>query len=278
MNKYTVWDEAKQKKADDDASREAFAEMRRRGEAETREKEARKRRQADRDRLEDRQRQHEHERLDREEQKWAVQDAIQLEREDVKDSVEDESFESYCESFDFEVNTGRQPAVLERDDGQTVLYSGRLNSIFGLPASGKSWVAIMAAKYAVMRGGNVMVLDFEDTAATYKARALILGFDPSNYWDSFRYPNTSMMASKSAVAEAQEWLRGASEPGQSLVVIDAAETAGCPSDGRDVTPWYKSHVDPWREVGAGTLFSTTSPRGRMIDPKAPSVAVTNWPA
>ena len=30
-----------------------------------------------------------------------------------------------------------------------------------------------------------------------------------------------------------------------LVIIDAVNSAGCPSDGADVAPWFKSHIEPF---------------------------------
>ena len=219
--------------------------------------------------MEDRQRVHEHERMDREAQRWRFEDAARdaaresreaKEEEEGGEGTEEASFESFCKSFDFEINAERLPAVMERSDGETLLYSGKLNSVFGTPGCGKSWVAIIAIPIATVRGGNVMLLDFEDSKQTFKRRAVMLGFDPEAYAETFRYPNPAMMGSKAAIAQAQEWLVSASEPTQSLVVIDAAESAGCPSDGAPVAPWFKSHVEPWREVGAGVLIVDHIPK------------------
>ena len=41
--------------------------------------------------------------------------------------------------------------------------------------------------------------------------------------------------------------------GPTLVVIDSAESAGCPSDGADVAPWLKKIMLPFLEAGATVL-------------------------
>ena len=58
------------------------------------------------------------------------------------------------------------PSMLDRADGETLLYAGKLNSIFGEPGTGKSWVALMAAIEALSRGGSVLWWDFEDKPDT----------------------------------------------------------------------------------------------------------------
>ena len=64
-----------------------------------------------------------------------------------------------------------------RDDGRTILYESKLNSVFGEPGVGKTWVAIMAAISAVRNGSNVLWWDFEDRQATLATRLAALGAD-----------------------------------------------------------------------------------------------------
>ena len=112
------------------------------------------------------------------------------------------------------------PAVVQRQDGATVLYAGKLNWIFGLPGSGKSWVSIIAIQEAVLRGGNVLLLDFEDTPATFQRRAALLGFNPALYADSFRYIRPGLTDTPTAITEAQQWLTTATDASMSLAVVD----------------------------------------------------------
>ena len=208
---------------------------------------------------------HEDRRMARERKRW---DALDL--ADLKANVELEGgLDAFAESFDFDAETDRLPAVLERSDGETVLYAGKTNVLHGTPGSGKSWVAMIAILEAVMRGGNVIYWDFEDTAATFKRRSLMLGFDPLAHADSFKYVKAALAQSPPAIEQAKQWLSGALDPTHSLVVIDSSESAGCPSDGANVVPWYKSHVDPWREVGAGVVIIDHVPKRTEERPRGP---------
>ena len=60
------------------------------------------------------------------------------------------------------VDGPKLPALMVRDDGHTLLYESRLNSIFGEPGVGKTWLAIISAISAVRAGANVLWWDFED--------------------------------------------------------------------------------------------------------------------
>ena len=51
----------------------------------------------------------------------------------------------------------RMPALLEREDGHTVIYANRDHVISGDPGTGKSWLALIAAKATVAKGGRVFV-------------------------------------------------------------------------------------------------------------------------
>ena len=169
------------------------------------------------------------------------------------DTPEGLTLADFTVAFAEGVDLAPLPAVVQRQDGATVLYAGKLNWIFGLPGSGKSWVSIIAIQEAVLRGGNVLLLDFEDTPATFQRRAALLGFNPALYADSFRYIRPGLTDTPTAIAEAQQWLTTATDASMSLAVVDAAESSGCPSDGSDVNPWLARMVKPWRDVGAGVL-------------------------
>ena len=67
------------------------------------------------------------------------------------------------------------PALLARSDGATILYAGKVNSVFGEPGMGKSWIAIQAALAALEQGGRVLWWDFEDRPDTLYRRAEALG-------------------------------------------------------------------------------------------------------
>ena len=131
--------------------------------------------------------------------------------------------DAFTRPFDFDAETDRLPALVERTDNETVLYAGRLNSVFGVPGSGKSWVAIVAILEAVFRGGHVLYWDHEDTPQTFKRRSVMLGFDPLVHGGAFKYVIPSLAQSPIAIEEAKSWLASAPDPTHSLVVIDATD-------------------------------------------------------
>ena len=67
------------------------------------------------------------------------------------------------------------PALLKRSDGATILYAGKVNSVFGEPGMGKSWIALKAALASLENGGRVLWWDFEDKPDTLYRRAKALG-------------------------------------------------------------------------------------------------------
>ena len=185
------------------------------------------------------------------------------------DAPADQTLADFTVAFTEGVDLTPLPAVVERNDGETVLYSGKLNWVFGLPGSGKSWVSLIAIDFAVARGGNVLIMDFEDSAATFQRRAALVGFSPAVHPDNFRYARPGLADAPTAVKEAQAWLADAPDGTHSLVVIDAAESSGCPSDGADVNPWLAKMVTPWRDVGAGVLVVDHIPKRSEDRPNGP---------
>ena len=141
-------------------------------------------------------------------------------------------------------------ALLERrhGDGGMVLPAGKLNWIYGLPGSGKSFVGLIALHESLLRGGRAIYLDYEDSAKTFQQRAAIIGFAPKDFADSFKYIHGGLSEHPAAQAEALEWLAESGEPEMNCIVIDAAESSGCPSDGAPVNDWLEKVVNPWRKA------------------------------
>ena len=205
-------------------------------------------RKAEKRELKERQRAHERKRLDRQEAIWDAADKVR-EAESLPDTDTDGDFESF--TVDLASGDAEQPlpAILERSDGRTLLYAGKLNSIFGTPGSGKSWISLLAAHETVLRGGRAIYWDFEDSPETVRKRSKVLSFDPTN--PDFKYCRADMVESDKAMTEAKQWLLEA--PDISVVVIDGVEASGCPSDGRDVAPWFAKFVDVWDDERIGII-------------------------
>ena len=160
-------------------------------------------------------------------------------------------------------------AMLQRKDGSTLFYDGKLNFLFGTPGSGKSWVALYAIQEALLRGKRAIYWDHEDTPSTLKRRSLLIGLDLADFWGEgqFKYLRPGLDGSTLAMAEAMTWIAGGDGP--TLVVIDSAESAGCPSDGADVAPWLAKTVLPFRDAGASVLVLDHVPKRKEGRPLGP---------
>ena len=173
--------------------------------------------------------------------------------------------------FEDEVDLTPIPALLERrhGDGGMVLPASKLNWLYGLPGSGKSFVGLITLHESVLRGGRAIYLDCEDSKTTFHQRAAILGFNPKDHADSFRYIHGGLAEYPVATAQALEWLAGAENPSMNCVVVDAAESSGCPSDGAQINDWLEKVVMPWRTVvdsGVNVLDHIPKSRERADGP------------
>lgn len=80
-----------------------------------------------------------------------------------------------------------RPSLLLRPDGQALLYTGRINGLFGESGSGKSWMAMHATAEALSAGTPVLYIDLEDHLPSVTARLLALGVDADVLGDLFDY-------------------------------------------------------------------------------------------
>ena len=160
------------------------------------------------------------------------------------------AFESPMDGSDLDL---APTALLQRKDGATLLYEGKLNFLFGTPGTGKSWVALHVVHEALLRGRRAIYWDHEDTPGTLNRRSKLLGLDLADFWrdGQFKYLRPGLDGSTSAMAEAMTWIAGGDGP--TLIVIDSAESAGCPSDGTDVAPWLAKIVQPFLDAGCDVL-------------------------
>ena len=168
------------------------------------------------------------------------------------------------ESFD---SLDNPPSLLDRDDGQILFYAGRTNSLFGKPGTAKSYIAILVMVQAMRQGGRVVLVDYEDLPTTLYERTFGMGIEGQFMEpDAFRYLDHELFAPEQQIARlgAIEWLKGADHPEYSLVVIDAAESAGCPSDGAPVTEWIHERVYLWSTEGLGVLLIDHLPKRKTI--------------
>lgn len=79
------------------------------------------------------------------------------------------------------------PGVLARDDGRCLMYSGRVNMLYGSSESAKSWIALWVSIQEMTRGGRVMYLDFEDEPVQTLSRLRLMGAVDDDLRKQFAY-------------------------------------------------------------------------------------------
>jgi hypothetical protein len=88
-------------------------------------------------------------------------------------------------------HTEGPPTMLARADGKCLLYAARINGIIGPSESGKTWVALEAARQALAAGRRVLLLDFEDSVPGVVGRLLALGVAAAVLRSRFAYVGPS---------------------------------------------------------------------------------------
>lgn len=79
------------------------------------------------------------------------------------------------------------PTILARQDGQCLLYPGKVNGIAGEPESGKSWVALGAIMCCIEAGDVAVLLDFESDKKAILGRLRALGLGIEEIIEHFVY-------------------------------------------------------------------------------------------
>lgn len=79
------------------------------------------------------------------------------------------------------------PEILPRSDGHKLFYRGKIHWLQGESESGKSWIALLAAKDDMLAGNDVLYLDYESDRGEVIGRLLALQAPPDLLTQRFRY-------------------------------------------------------------------------------------------
>ncbi|MEW1989188.1 AAA family ATPase [Brevibacterium casei] len=100
------------------------------------------------------------------------------------------------------------PEVLCRDDGSALFYAGQVNSLFGEPESGKTWIALAAVAESLNGGGSAVIIDLDHNGMlSTVSRLVALGASQDALGDfaRFRYvepeDRTELLAVVGALTE-----------------------------------------------------------------------------
>ena len=183
---------------------------------------------------------------------------------DAEDTEEEEpDFESFQREITL-LGVDRRPSAFVRDDGETLLYEGKANTIFGEPSSGKSWAGLMAAIQQLHAGRRVIWWDNEDESTTVAERLRLLRATDLIGAPELKFFTGDLHLWPRHMDRALEFLAKGNGPG--LVMIDSATAFACPKDGADVHPWMASHVKPWLDEGHTPVTLDHVPKQRKDRP------------
>lgn len=80
-----------------------------------------------------------------------------------------------------------EPTVMQRTDGQYLMYPGRVNMLAGSSESAKSWIALGTVLQVMANGERAMFLDFEDEPVNTLNRLALLGAGHDDLRKQFTY-------------------------------------------------------------------------------------------
>jgi hypothetical protein len=177
---------------------------------------------------------------------------VQMHDEEGNVIVDSSWIPKFIESLDLEADV--EPTMLRREDGNHILYAGKINAIFGESESGKTWVALEAVRQELAKGNRVFYIDFEDSARGIMNRLKTLKTPPEAL-SGFLYANPDTAYSP-AISEALMATLAEFEP--SLIVVDGVNAAmnlmGLDLEkNKDATEFSQRILRPLRSFGSGIL-------------------------
>ncbi len=132
-----------------------------------------------------------------------------------------------------------RPTLLSRQDGQPLVYPGRVHWLSGEPEAGKTWVAALACAQVLHNDGEVFYIDLEDGPGGMTARLLDLGVPPEAVRYRFHYVQPD-----AALGYARRALIAPVVDACDLLVIDActeslAQQGLSSKDDTDIATWLE---------------------------------------
>jgi len=153
-----------------------------------------------------------------------------------------------------ELEEEEPPSMLRREDGNCLLYAGKINAIFGESESGKTWIALEAIRQELEKNNIVFYLDFEDSARSILNRLKTLRVKADKF-KMFRYANPDEPLGE-GIGEIMRTQIMAYLP--TLIVVDGVNAAmnllGLDLEkNKDATHFSQKVLKPLRIGGAGIL-------------------------
>ena len=115
-----------------------------------------------------------------------------------------------------------EASILHRNDGQALLYTGKMHVFQAEPGAAKSWLACQAVLEVLAGGGTAIYIDYEDSPRGIVDRLLALGGQPASLIDAFAYVRPD---SPFGPAERLELQRRMEILNPDLIVLDGVAEA-----------------------------------------------------
>jgi hypothetical protein len=146
------------------------------------------------------------------------------------------------------------PSILQRTDGQALIYPGLLHWLMGEPGKGKTWVAVHAVAEQLNLGRHVIYLDWEGNRTIIGDRLNSLGVTDTTADQHLHYWRPPALRPPHDRAR-----RARQPPRRHVVVCDGAAKAiarqGLNEDkAPDVLAWLELLATPLTETGAAVLM------------------------
>lgn len=158
--------------------------------------------------------------------------------------------------------TSNPPTILERSDGEHLIYPGRIHWVSGDPESGKSWFTYAAAVELIHLERPVAIIDFEDTAASAVERFRNLGLTDEQIAGHVRFIAPYQKLEPVAFAGLERSVHDTA-----LVIVDAcSEAMGLAGldaySNPDTVKWVDGFVKPIARAGPAVIVIDHMPKSR----------------
>lgn len=149
---------------------------------------------------------------------------------------------------------GEPATVLPRDDGTCLIYTGRINMLFGESTGGKSWVALHACAERMLSGAGAIYIDLEDHPRSIVARLRQLGVPREAIERHFVYVRPEIGGVAAATTAVGQLV---AEHKAEIVVLDSLGEAmalfGVKDEDVPFSSFVQTILRPWSRTGAAVV-------------------------
>lgn len=193
----------------------------------------------------------------------AVQERIKAEDKDAL------GYETTAEEWSmdpvtgFNANESTKPEAWTRTDGEHLLYRGKSHALIADGGTGKTLIALDAARWFAENGEDVLFIDYEDTGNTAATRLRLLGTSKQAADRIIYVSGSGHLNEKFQAVTRRKW---------GLVIIDSVDESlisvtgdtNSPNDNGAVKLWNHQFVFPFLSAGATVLMIDHMSKGKDV--------------